>query len=69
MTGVQSTTTTASHVKSGGNGTAPTLGTAISIPNVTAAADVTVPVKDASNTTVVTSATHSITDNGHTHTI
>ena len=76
--GVQSTTTsvtgvsgstTASHVKSGGNGTAPTLGTAFSIPNVTAATDVTVPIKDASSTTVVTSKTHSITDNGHTHTL
>lgn len=65
--GVQSSTTTASHVKSGGNGTAPTLGTAISIPNVTAATDVTVPIKDSSSTTVVTSKTHSITDTGHTH--
>lgn len=79
ITGVQSTTTTASHVQSGGNGTAPTLGTAISIPNVTAATDVTVPIKDASATTVptaaatattvVTSKTHSVTDNGHTHTL
>ena len=34
--GVQSSTTTASHVKSGSNGSAPTLGTAISVPNVTA---------------------------------
>lgn len=71
-------TTTASHVKSGGNGTAPTLGTAISIPNVTGVTDVTVPIKNADATvvpiksgavTVVTSATHSVTDNGHTHTI
>ena len=79
ITGVQSTTTTASHVKSGGNGTAPTLGTTISIPNVTAATDVTVPIKDASATTVPTAAatattvvigkTHSVTDNGHTHTL
>lgn len=35
--GVQSSTTTASHVKSGGNGIAPSLGTAFTIPNVTAA--------------------------------
>ena len=59
--------------------TAPTLGTAFSIPNVTSASDVivpikntsttTVPIKNTSSTTVVTSATHSITDNGHTHTI
>lgn len=75
--GVQSTTTTASHVKSGGNGTAPTLGTAISIPNVTGVSNVTVPIKaesattvpikNGTATTVVTSATHSITDNGHNH--
>ena len=64
-----SSTVTASHVKSGGNGTAPTLGTAISIPNVTGVTDVTVPIKNTSATTVVTSATHSITDNGHTHTL
>ena len=63
----------------GGNGMAPTLGTAISVPNVTEVTDVTVPIKNAdattvpikntSATTVVTSATHSVTDNGHTHTI
>ena len=84
--GVQSSTTsvtgvsgsvTGSHVKSGGNGTAPTLGTAFSIPNVTSAgsastwsfSDVTVPIKNTSATTVVTSKTHSVTDNGHTHTL
>ena len=39
--------------KSGGNGTAPTLGTAFTVPNVTGN----------------TSATVSITDNGHSHTI
>lgn len=79
ITGVQSSTTTASHVKSGGNGTAPTLGTAISIPNVTGVSDVTVPkaaasattvpIKNSSATTVVTGKSHSITDPGHTHTI
>ena len=79
VTGVTSSTTTASHVTGGGNGTAPTLGTAISIPNVTAATDVTVPIKDTSATivpikatsatTVVTGSSHTITDNGHRHTI
>lgn len=68
VTGV-SGSTTASHVKSGGNGTAPTLGTAISVPNVTGATDVTVPIKNTSSTTVVTSKTHTVTDNGHTHTL
>ena len=63
-----SSTTTASKV---------TLGTAISVPNVTGATDVTVPIKNtsattvpiknASSTSVVTSATHSITDTGHRH--
>ena len=52
VTGVQATTTTASYVKSGGNGTAPSLGTAFSIPNVTSAADITVPIKNTSATTV-----------------
>lgn len=56
--------------------TAPTLGTAFTIPNVTSVGsasnwvfeDVTVP-KAASAKTVVTGASHSITDNGHTHTL
>ena len=68
VTGV-SGSTTASHVKSGGNGTAPTLGTAISVPNVTAATDVTVPIKNTSATAVVTGTTHTVTDNGHTHSL
>ena len=66
--------------KSGGaNGSAPTLGTAISIPNITDVSDVTVPIKDTTATTVpikntsmstfVTGTTHTITDNGHTHSI
>jgi len=46
--------------------TAPTLGS--KIPTVSAS-DVTVPKAATSSTTVVTSATHSITDNGHTHSI
>lgn len=68
VTGV-SGSTTASHVKSGGNGTAPTLGTAISVPNVTAATDVTVPIKNSSATAVVTGTGHTVTDNGHTHSL
>lgn len=47
------TAKTVSHVKSGGNGSAPTLGTAFTVPNVTGN----------------TSATVSITDPGHTHTL
>lgn len=47
------TAKTASHVTGGGNGTAPTLGTAFTVPNVTGN----------------TSATVSITDSGHTHSI
>lgn len=82
VTGVQTgtgSTVTASHVTSGSNGSVPTLGTAISVPNVTAATDVTVPIKntsattvpikDSSSTTVVTSKTHSVTDTGHTHSL
>ena len=56
--------------------TAPTLGS--KVPTVSASdvtvpiknADATtVPIKNAGATTVVTSATHSVTDTGHTHTI
>lgn len=67
--GVGSSTTTASRVVSGGNGTAPTLGTAFTIPNVSSVTSVTVPIKNTASTTVVTGSTHTITDNGHTHTI
>ena len=98
--GVQSSTTSVTGVsgstsvygvKSGTNSTTTaskvTLGTAISVPNITSVGsasnwvfeDITVPIKDASattvpiknadSTTVVTSKTHSITDNGHTHSI
>lgn len=53
--------------KSGGsNGTAPTLGS--KVPTVSAS-DVTVPIKNTSASTFVTGTTHTITDNGHTHTI
>lgn len=49
--------------------TAPTLGTAFSIPNVSSVTSVTVPIKNTASTTVVTGSTHTITDNGHTHSI
>ena len=53
--------------KSGGaNGTAPTLGS--KVPTVSAS-DVTVPIKNASASTFVTGTTHTVTDNGHTHSI
>lgn len=53
--------------KSGGaNGTAPTLGS--KVPTVSAS-DVTVPIKNTSASTFVTGTTHTVTDNGHTHTI
>ena len=80
--GVQSTTTSVTGVsgstsvrgvKTGDNSTTTaskvTLGTAKSIPNVTAATDVTVPIKNTSSSTFVTGTTHTITDNGHTHSI
>lgn len=105
--GVQSTTTTASSVTMGtaftvpnvtaaGSGsfgatvtnhvlsfshahTAPTLGTSFTIPNVSSVSSVTVPIKNTASTavpiknttstTVVTGSTHTITDNGHTHSI
>lgn len=76
-------TTTVQSKSSGGNGTAPTLGTAIKVQskksgtNGTAPSwsftDVTVPIKNSTATSVpnvsVASATVSITDNGHTHSI
>ena len=53
--------------KSGGaNSTAPTLGSKVPI---VSASDVTVPIKNSSASTFVTGTTHTITDNGHTHTI
>ena len=50
---------TGSHVKSGGNGTAPSW----------SFTDVTVPIKNTSASTFVTGTTHTVTDNGHTHTL
>lgn len=78
--GVGSSTTTASKA-SGANSTVPSLtfamdSTTTTQLNITWSAgsastwsfsDVTVPIKNSSSTTVVTSATHSITDNGHSH--
>lgn len=69
--------TPATHGTDSHTHTAPTLGTAFTIPNVTSAGsasnwvfeDVTVPKAATSATTVVTSKTHTITDNGHTHTL
>lgn len=81
--------TPATHGADSHTHTPPTIGTAISIPNVTDVDDVTVPIKNTSSTTVPTAAasattvatrsantttvvtgkTHTITDNGHTHTL
>ena len=53
--------------KSGGaNSTAPTLGS--KVPTVSAS-DVTVPIKNTSASTFVTGTSHTVTDNGHTHSI
>lgn len=77
ITGVQSSTTSVTGVSGTTTASKVTLGTAISVPNVTNVNDVTVPIKATSATTVpikntsastfVTGATHTITDNGHTH--
>jgi len=73
------TFTAATHGADSHTHTPPTLGTAKSIPNVTGVSDVTVPIKNtsattvpiknSSTTTVITSKTHSVTDNGHTHSL
>ena len=73
------TNTSCDDITAWSAGSATTLGTAISVPNVSGVSDVTVPkaatsattvpIKNASATTVVTSANHSITDNGHSHSI
>lgn len=77
--GVQSSTTSVTGVSGSTTASKVTLGTAIDVPNVTNVNDVTVPIKATSATTVpikntsastfVTGATHTITDNGHTHSI
>ena len=55
--------------KSGGsNGSAPTLGTAIKVQSKKSGSNSTVPSLTITSTTVVNGKTHSITDNGHTHT-
>lgn len=67
-----SSTTTASKA-SGANGSAPTLGTAIKVQSKKSGANSTVPTLGTAftvpNVTGNTSATVSITDNGHTHSI
>lgn len=77
--GVQSSTTSVTGVSGSTTASKVTLGTAIDVPNVTNVNDVTVPIKATSATTVpikntsastfVTGTTHTITDNGHTHSI
>ena len=54
---------------SGSNGTAPTLGTAIKVQSKKSGANSTVPSLTITSTTVTTGTTHSITDNGHSHTL
>ena len=63
------TAKTVSSKKSGGNGTAPTLGTAIKVQSKKSGANSTVPSLTVTPTTVVNGKTHSITDSGHTHTL
>lgn len=73
------TNTSCDDITAWNAGSATTLGTAISVPNVSGVSDVTVPkaaasattvpIKNTSATTIVTSATHSITDDGHSHSI
>ena len=73
------TFTAATHGADSHTHTPPTLGTAKSIPNITGVSDVTVPIKNtsattvpiknSSTTTVITSKTHTVTDNGHTHSL
>ena len=48
--------------------TVPKAGTEVTIPNVTGATDITVP-KAATAINVVTGTTHTVTDNGHTHSL
>ena len=56
--------------KSGGsNGTAPTLGTAIKVQSKKSGSNSTVPSLTVTSTTVVNGKSHTITDNGHTHTL
>ena len=54
---------------SGANSTAPTIGTAIKVQSKKSGANSTVPSLTVTSTTVVTGATHTVTDNGHTHAI
>lgn len=62
-------TTSVQSKSSGSNGTAPSLGTAIKVQSKKSGANSTAPSLTVTPTTVVNGKTHSITDNGHTHTI
>lgn len=53
----------------GGNGTAPTIGTAIKVQSKKSGSNSTVPSLTVTSTAVVTGTSHTITDNGHTHTL
>ena len=53
----------------GGNGTAPTIGTAIKVQSKKSGSNSTVPSLTVTSTDVVTGTSHTITDNGHTHTL
>ena len=61
-------TTTVQSKSGGGNGTAPTLGTVIKVQSKKSGSNSTVPSLTITSTTVVNGKSHSITDNGHTHT-
>ena len=60
------THTAATHGADSHTHTAPTLGS--KVPTVSAS-DVTVPIKNTSASTFVTGTSHTVTDNGHTHTL
>lgn len=62
-------TTTVQSKTGGGNGSAPTLGTAIKVQSKSGGSNGTAPSLTVSSKTVVTGTTHTITDNGHTHTL
>ena len=63
------TAITVQSKSSGSNGTAPTIGTAIKVQSKKSGANSTVPSLTITSTTVTTGTTHSITDNGHSHTL
>lgn len=67
--GVKETGTSVTGVSGSVTASSVSLGSAISIPNVTNVTSVNVPIKNDAVSTFVTGATHTITDNGHTHSI